>query len=348
MSNKLLMGGVAVLLFALYAIFFVKDDAKTENAVSTTQKETSHLEIEENSNKISNQVPVLKELLPTDKTDNTLSSKSPPNIPFEGDWCIKTVDLSKDDFEFAKKESKDWALKRGQIFFNHVDFAGEYTDMKNSELLEPYREIDLEELGNAISNNDRLAMVAALQRDDVEFELKGVVADRLLMLGDTGVGLFHKISSQLINARLNYKEHGEVTPEARQYLQNALTYVSYGISRYDAMPLNSYLSVVTKGLHVSALNPFEILTMDDFESIKKNVEELTSNIDEQRIKENFLPIKQIDIPKIAEHEFQSGVAVIYMKHGELLDKLQPLNRNGSPTISRTQCVERYFDLYGME
>ena len=29
MSNKLLMGGVAVLLFALYAIFFVKDDAKT-------------------------------------------------------------------------------------------------------------------------------------------------------------------------------------------------------------------------------------------------------------------------------------------------------------------------------
>ena len=114
------------------------------------------------------------------------------------------------------------------------------------------------------------------------------------------------------------------------------------------MPLNSYLAIVSEGIFVSALNPSEVLTMDDFQSIKKNVEELTSNIDEQRIKENFLPIKQIDIPKIAKHEFQSRLATTYMKHGELLDKLQPLNRNGSPTISRTQCVERYFDLYGME
>ena len=39
-------------------------------------------------------------------------------MSYEEDWCIQSVDLSKEDTEFATQASKDWAVERGRISFD--------------------------------------------------------------------------------------------------------------------------------------------------------------------------------------------------------------------------------------
>jgi len=277
----------------------------------------------------------------------TLEEVESAKIPYEGDWCIRGVDLSKQDLLFAKQESKDWAEKRSNIWLNRQDFKGDYTNNKNAEMLEPYREMNKDDLLEISYQDDRYAMITAIQRKDISWEIRNKFANRLLILGDTTMSLFQLVTNEVVEVRLAFAKTEKVTPDIKQRLINILSYVSYGISRYDSMPLIQYVSTMRHDkIFGEKLDPNHVLSAQDYEQIKVNVQDIARQIDELRSKENLIPISDIDVPNIANYDFQRSVSILYLEYGQIMDRLQDLNLETGPSLERSNCVKRYVELFG--
>lgn len=309
---------------------------QTKNIPNTAAK--SAVEIEKvlgvQENKISQ---------PKANSDSANSTK----IPYEGDWCIRGLDLTEDDLRLAKEESIEWAKTKGNIYFSAKDLNGNTSGSLNSELLEPYREMNKEKLLALAFDNDRYAMISAIQRDDISWEAQDRIAGTLLTMGDTSIGLLHLFVNEIVAAEFEYKEQNNVTQEVKQKVINALTYVSYGIRRYDTTALHNYLSMLEDDeILGEILHPSYILSKKDFEKIEANVSDLQRQIDELRIENNLPTISELEIPKIARHEFQSYLSLLYSEYGKHLNSLQSLNSESGPRIDRSECVNRHLKLYG--
>ncbi len=262
-------------------------------------------------------------------------------IPYSGNWCFKNMDLSEDDLRFAEQESKEWAEQRGKIFLNNTGSD----DNTNSILLEPYKEMDKEQLIKHVGNDDRYAMLAAIQRLDIALPNKNRIAKRLIDLGDTSLALSHLTSVELINAKFEFRNKAEITESIKQHLRNALIYVSYGNSRYDSFTLSNYLAEVSQdSLFPSELNPMNILTLSDFEKIELGKNLLAINIEKNRLNESLPLISEIEIPNIALFEFEESLAFLYLDHGHYLDWMQSTIPTGNTDIRSSHCVQRLLNL----
>ncbi|WDE10769.1 hypothetical protein [Thalassomonas haliotis] len=279
--------------------------------------------------------------------NNTSSELSPKKIPYEGDWCFRTVDLTEADLLFANQESDDWERTRGRIFFNTQDPDGNYSDRPGADLIEPYREMSKENLLAQVDNNDRYAMIAALQRYDLSLDVRVDIARKLVIFGDTSLGLLSLYSLELSAARAEYRKKQRVTAKVKWHIKEALMYVFYGVSRYDITLLRSYLSKLDRDEPFnSTLNPDNVLSPQDFDDIKHEVKVFSQMLDQRREQYNLVPIDAIDIPKIAAHDFQTSLGILYEEHGKKLDNLQSLNADSGPNIKRSACVERRLKEYG--
>lgn len=333
-----------VIALGLYILIFSDDNDNDIKSISLNNKQIAQQEIA--TAKVTNQVSSPIKSVATSDTSNLLSY---PKIPYQGDWCVQAVDLTEKDFQFAQQESADWAEKQGDIFFNTQNHEGNYYNLPNSDLLEPYKEMDQEQLVALAFKKDRHAMIAALQRPDIKTDIQLAIAKQLVVLGDSANALLFLSGQEKFNAEYEYEQEEKVTEKVKKYMKNSLLYVSYGISRYDTTALMNYLiSLQRDELFKTVLDPTNVLSSQDFDEIRQNVQGFSKMIDELRSKENLVPLSQIDIPKIALHDFQETLAILYLDHGKNLDKLQPLNLATGPNIKRTACVSRYAEMYGEE
>ncbi|QBG35984.1 hypothetical protein [Litorilituus sediminis] len=298
------------------------------------------------SNNITEQKAVLPDNLTASTTDNSKILRF-PKIPYEGDWCIKRIELTEQDYQFAQQELIEWENSRGRMLFSSTNFDGEHNQHYNSNFLEPYKEMDKNELVENALKDDRYALISAIQRKDIDSKTKKSLANKLMILGDTSTALLYLYSIKTFEASYEYRQNKLVTSDVKRLVKDALTYIFYGISRYDTDTLSSYLYDLRDDETLkTALHPKNILTPQDFDDIKKNVQSLSAYIDEQRSQNNLMPINQLDIPKIANHDFQENLAILYLEHGDNLDSLQAINSEHGPNIKRTDCVAKYAKLYG--
>ncbi|WDE10768.1 hypothetical protein [Thalassomonas haliotis] len=279
--------------------------------------------------------------------NNTSPDLSPKKIPYEGDWCFRSIDLTEADLQFANQESADWERARGRIYFNTQDPDGNYSDRPSADLIEPYREMSKENLLAQVDNNDRYAMIAALQRFDLSLDVRVDIARKLVIFGDTSLGLLSLYSLELSAASSEYRKKQRVTAKVKWHIKEALMYVFYGVSRYDTSLLADYLMTLDRDEPFnSTLNPDNVLSPQDFDDIKHEVKVFSQMLDKRRERYNLVPIDEIDIPKIAAHDFQTSLGILYEEHGKKLDNLQSLNADTGPNIKRSACVERRLKLYG--
>ncbi|WDD98494.1 hypothetical protein [Thalassomonas actiniarum] len=279
--------------------------------------------------------------------NNTSPELSPKKIPYEGDWCIGGIDLTEADFLFANQESADWDRERGRIHFNTQDLYGNYSDRPGADLIEPYREMSKENLLAQVDSNDRYAMIAAVQRYDLSLDTIIEIARKLVIFGDTSLGLLSLYSIEQSAARSEYSKKQRVTAKVKRHMKEALMYVFYGVSRYDTSLLANYLMSLERDEPFnSTLKPYNVLSPQDFDDVKHEVKVFSQMLDKRREQYNLVPIGEIDVPKIATHDFQSSLGTLYLDHGKDLDKLQSLNADTGPNIKRSACVTRHFKLFG--
>lgn len=268
-------------------------------------------------------------------------------IPYEENWCIKGVDLSEKDYLYAQQELRDWAAQRGEIWISNAEQSGNYIALPNSELLEPYKELDIEDLMALVATDDQYAMITALQRQGISWDLQDHIARRLLVLGSTSMSLNHFVTKELVTAVSAYERAGEITPEIELKLINALTYVFYGSSQYDSSVLFNYVTMIDGDeILRDKLLPNRVLSVKDYKQIEANVRSLSEKIDAQRSKENFVPLSHIDVPRIARKEFEERVAFMYAKYPQSMNTVSRLDIEIGPSVMKSECVEKYLKIFG--
>jgi hypothetical protein len=268
-------------------------------------------------------------------------------IPYEDNWCIRSIDLNENDLAYAQQELNDWKEKTGEIWQNHNVNDGKYYDDNNAELLQSFKELDKESLLALAKQDNRYAMIAALQRNDIDWTEQTNIANRLLVFGTTSMSLIHLINREMAFAKVKLEDNDKVTDEVRMRLIKVLTYVFYGNSQYDSSPLTHYVSLTDHDeFSEKALVPNHLLSPEDFEQVERNVEYMTKNIQEQQVKENLTPLSEFDVPKAALHEFDSRLAFLYLNYEQSMENTRRLPLDLGPSIEKSECVKKFIGLYG--
>ncbi len=276
---------------------------------------------------------------PLDSVDSAASHAE--KTPYESNWCTES-DLSEEDSQYAQTQTAEWNESRGYIFLREE--GDDVSSNKYSHLLDTYKAMTLEHLLELAMQDDEWAMSAALQSTDLRVtpQIKDKLANRLIILNKSPFGLTRLFSGKVFDIEREFKKTKQITPKLKQDMKDAMKYLSYSVSRYDVTVLNVY-GVATDQIEgfKTVLNPRNVLTDEDFEEVKQSVHQFVKQIDEQREKENLPPINQIDIPKIAHHEFESSLAHLYFMYGDIFNDIEPANLETGPQIKPSACVKRY-------
>jgi hypothetical protein len=244
------------------------------------------------------------------------------------------------DIEQLAKEVTEWHVKLGSVFFSNPNYADDVNTFIGADFVEPYEEMAVEKLVQYADEGIHLAMVALLQRNDVEIEKHLEIAEQLLLRGDTGIGMSYLSDVELISARVKYEEHQKVTAEVKQHIKNSLSYVSYGVQRQDFIILDNYIEHTMGETYPTELQHLALLTKDDYNDIAKLTQDLKERINAHREKMNFIPLSQIDIPDAAIHTSDLLLASAYHSVPNYVESLKLIDKNGQLLLRKTECIEK--------
>lgn len=347
--KKMLSISLLILLFIFIYTHIQSEDASFEAKIE--QSNASFIDGEPSSSRGAASInDLISEPLPSAKSgEKADSAEVTPKITYEGEWCISSIDLNEEDYAFAQTELQDWTAERGEIWKNGIDFHGNYSEYKNADLLEPYNQMTSVDLLTLVSQDDLYAMITALQREDIDWDLKSKLANRLLVLGDTSMSLMHLISREMAYARVAYEDQKKVTPKIKKNIIKALSYLTYGMNRLDSSALFHYVTMIDDDEILGRdLLPHHVLSSKDFEKVVANAKSIERQVDEQRSKENKSPLDEIDIPKIAFHAFEERVAFLYLHYENAIETVSRLPLETPLPITKTECVNRYLKLFNSE
>ena len=243
------------------------------------------------------------------------------------------------NIEQVLTEATEWHMKLGSVFFSNPNNANDMDTFLGAEFLKPYEDMASEKLEQYADEGVHLAMIALLQRNDIEIDKHLEVAEQLLLRGDTGVGMSYLHNVELISARVKYAEHQKVTSEVKQHVKNALTFVSYGVQRQDIVILDKYIEHTMGEAYPTELQHLTLLTKDDYDDIVKQTQELRERVSAHREKLNFIPLSQIDIPDAARHTRDLLLASTYYSVPNYVERLKLLDKDGRYILRKTECIE---------
>lgn len=344
MKKSIFILSIFVLFIVSYMLYQIFDSDTENNIIETvTTEDKRDILVTQEPNTGGSLVTKLNQNLEIQNSINKQQTK----IPYEEDWCIKSIDLNEEDLAFAEQRLNEWKQRTGEIWLNQIEISGTYSENRNAELLEPYKELDKEDLLAFAEQNNRHAMLVALQRSDINWSVQTRIANQLLVHGITSMSLIHLINRELAYATVKYEEEQTVSDEIRQRLINVLTYLYYGISQYDASVLVHYVSLTDDDeFSGRSLLPNNILSPEDFDKVRNAVKYMTEKIEEQQIKENLTPSSEKDLPKAALHEFESQLAFLYLNYPQSMENALRIPVKSTPSLEKSKCVNRFMRVYG--
>ena len=238
-------------------------------------------------------------------------------VAFEAQWCSRYYDLRADDLDYSFRESNDWELARGNIILaKNIDRTTSY--VTDSDIVaQSYMQMSDEKLYELEEFGDDMALLVLLSRDTVDFNERIRIAKKLIVKGKTGNALAHLIIAEMVKMTASITDSSELLAEHKANLIRAIVYVNYGLDCYDASGrphFCKYLMVLEKTL-------MELLTIEDNQTIEHSLTRLKENIDKKRADLNLEPLSNLDIPKIARHDFEHELAYNYIDFSEHLNAL---------------------------
>ncbi|WP_395339369.1 hypothetical protein PN836_014355 [Ningiella sp. W23] len=276
----------------------------------------------------------------------------------EDEWCFAVTELADDQIVRYLELKSEWDVQRGDISMTNpfVDAVNSGTSSipaiafltsngNNEHLLAPYREMSLRELRASANSNDRYALLAIVDNPSINPTEKVEAARKLLHFGDTASSLRTLTTMELLYASFDYEEKGAMTMDIQEKILNALTYIHYGLSRKDTSALLAYLQLVRDNpIFNKELAPNVVLSENALSKIDQNVKQLVAAIDESNIRNNMMPISDIEIPKVAQHSFEASIVVLFNEYADVFEKNQVAGIWMSSYINENSCIERqYFE-----
>lgn len=257
------------------------------------------------------------------------------STPYEGEWCSRS-ELNGDDLQFAIVQSDEWGIASGNLrFASDVSDKGLFP-LKGAQLIEPYRDMGLAALFELVEEDHEISMISALHRYDITDFDRTEIANRLLVLGKTGIALEHLVRREVVKAMAEFKRTKDNSEKIRKRMITAMTYANFGIERYDSAGLNALL-VSLEG--VQKESRLGLILTEDLESeVSAKLVALKDDIDRRRLAENFVPIAELEIPKIAKHNFKFDMALNYATYGNIFSLLVDVNPSYSSYLEKDDCV----------
>lgn len=278
------------------------------------------------------------------QTQNAVSANS-GNMDYDADWCIAATDLSPQDITYFKRELEDWNISRGRIIPAIRDGIGNVYLADSSQYIAPYMESSYDAIWEQIQVDNIFAMIAALNRHDIDIENQRKIAQRLVIKGYTATALSHLVMVELVNAKMMYERTGQINTDAEDHLYLALAYTAYGIKHFDLDAVFTYVRMVSSADFPPELKPLYSLGKDN--RINDYIHRLEEFINKARVHENMILSAPEDIPKAARHDFESMLAYLYREYGyELNDLKVTLSDTTGAMLESTKCVQRQVDFFG--
>ena len=281
-----------------------------------------------------------KKMQSTNDEPVELKKNEEDKFEYEGDWCVASEDLSEDDFYRAKKDRKEWLLSRGTVFID-ID-TGDYNATGfNNEYIESYQEMDVQTLIEFGSKDDRMALITLVQLSDVRASARSDAAKKLVVLGDTAMGLQQLVMDELNSASFRFSERNGADAKVKEYLVEALALVEFRLERRDVSALNTYLMYTkNKDKFLNGLNPEHVLSDSDLSSIKERTRLYNEKIEGERTDKNLPSLKEQEIPQIANTIFNQELAFTYGEYGKLLNSGRIFSQWNNSYLQKNACVER--------
>tara|TARA_R110002126_G_scaffold54466_1_gene147435 strand:- start:262 stop:1332 length:1071 start_codon:yes stop_codon:yes gene_type:complete len=276
------------------------------------------------------------------REDAVRSSNS--KMDYESDWCIATSDLDPVDISYFNEEVADWRLTRGQVIPAIKDEAGNEYSSGNSQYLAPYIESNYEDLWIQIRNDNEFAMMAALNREDIDINSQLKISQRLVVKGHTGLALSNLVIIELTNAKMAYSNTGKINADIEGNLYRALAYTAYGIEQYDLNAAFSFLRIVSSEEFPIELKP--VYSLGRKNSLPQYTHELKELIDNSRVDENMILPVQNEVPKAAKHDFENMLARLYIDYEREFDNLKlVLSDSTSKMLESSDCVKKQVEMF---
>lgn len=347
MSGTTILRSAAIVTLLVFVVYWVCG-LNMDNSPASPEQNVTH----DNSTGMMRQSQVAPSIITQHQNATSFESESLPSgdhqisyIPYDKAWCISSIDLNESDYALAQQERIEWAEQRGEIWTNRYGVDGDYSEFENAAYLEPYKEMDKGSLLELAWNDDKYALLTTLQRQNIDWDTQDKTAYRLLELGATSMSLMHFITKEMVRAHSAYEKHGRVTPNIKKHVINALSYLSYGLRRYDSSVLFHYVTLVDGDpIYQEALRPELVLKPEEITQVGSNAEILSNQIDAKRREQNLDSFGYQELPIIASHEFEERLAFLYAKYARSMETIQRLELSTSPSLEKSQCVKRYMNL----
>lgn len=264
------------------------------------------------------------------------SSDAEEILDYEDDWCFKKQ-LSESDKERAEQEIADWKATTGNRLRYWNAEQQDFTPHAKDPRL-PYLELSVQELLRHVDNEEPGAMLAAMDNDEISYDLKDKIAKELLVLGYTGTAITHLILMEQSNTESEFRING-FSEKTKQHLRSMLMYATYSLNLHDAGGFSD-LTILTHGLDdfAIALNPTLALIDDDFEKIALQADALHQEIASKRQERGLPPIKR-NLSKAAQYKINVDVALMYEFAPEMAEVLASRYEHLYSQLANSECRE---------
>ncbi|WP_111979994.1 hypothetical protein [Algibacillus agarilyticus] len=263
-------------------------------------------------------------------------AKIEPILSFEDDWCFRS-ELTKDDIQYAKFQKNEWDLARGSLNFSTRKNSRSKNFTDNDALALSYKVMNKADLITSAKSGDVIAKIALLKRRGLSRKTKINLAHHLLVEGKTGNALVFLVAQKVGPLNRVIRSGREFTEKHKSALMNALVYANFGLERYDDSAL---LALMAPTKQNQTLKLLSMLTPEDMETVELRLQKFKSRIDEKRLEKGYPPISDIEIPKIAKHDFEWNMGFWFNEAGEEMRLYRDLNASHIEQLTESECTKR--------
>lgn len=263
------------------------------------------------------------------------SNKKPGKKNYDDNWCDAKRELNESDYNFARNEYNDWLVTIGKARAGspRTSPLAERVFL-NSNLIESYESLPLEQLQDLAFKGDKWAMVTFVQNTSANVEAKNQIAKKLMVNGAFYFALEHLVLNSMLEALTSARKK-QSSETIKGYVTDALAYAYWGLQYYDIGGIHSFNSAAFSE-HIRKHISIDAILAESVDEVNEKLAKLNHWVNEQRIAQGIeMPTPPKSVTKFFELEIAASEDVAPKE----LDQLRGLGITNSNRIASTPCVK---------
>ena len=303
-------------------------------AAVESEKILPAIQLEQTNEQPVRSVKVTKESLELDPEPEA-SNKQQAKKSYEDDWCYAKGELNESDYSFAKNEYNDWLVTIGKAAAgnprtSHLDER----IFPNSNLIESYESLPVEQLQALAFQGNKWAMVAFVQNKKANDEVKNKIAKKLMVNGASYYALKYLVINSLTEAQVS-AERKDDFETTKGHLTDALAYAYWGLEYYNIGGFQTFYSLAFSDRYRAQM-PIDTILVNSVDEVNEKLAKLNQWVSQQRVTQG---IEMAMPPKSVSNFASTETAAIEYVSPKGFKLLRRLDITNSNRIASTPCVQ---------